>query len=64
MFNPEKVVYDNNGVKTKLKDINPMEGFREHCDFKDAPCNFSGHGWYDRCAWCPDVNGFKRKNEK
>ncbi len=35
---------------------------REHCDFKDAPCNYTGKGWYDRCAWCKDNNGFKRKN--
>jgi len=37
--------------------------FREHCDFKDAPCNYTGKGWYDRCAWCKDNNGFKRKTD-
>ena len=37
--------------------------FREHCDFKDAPCNYTGRGWYDRCAWCKDNNGFKRKTD-
>ena len=36
---------------------------REHCDFKDAPCNYTGKGWYDRCAWCKDNNGFKRKTD-
>jgi len=36
---------------------------REHCRFKDAPCNYTGKGWYDRCAWCKDNNGFRNKNE-
>jgi hypothetical protein len=36
---------------------------REHCRFKDAPCNYTGKGWYDRCVWCKDNNGFKLKNE-
>ena len=35
--------------------------YREHCDFKDAPCKFFGRGWYDRCAGCKDNNGFVRK---
>ena len=37
--------------------------YREHCEFKDAPCNYTGRGWYDRCAWCKDNNGFKRKTD-
>ena len=36
---------------------------REHCRFKNAPCNYTGRGWYDRCAWCKDNNGFRNKNE-
>lgn len=59
---------------SKEKTINEAEGnavlpfvsgsaYREHCDFKDAPCNYTGKGWYDRCAWCKDNNGFKRKTD-
>lgn len=36
---------------------------REDCRFRDAPCNYTGKGWYDRCAWCKDNNGFRNKNE-
>ena len=36
---------------------------REHCPFKLKPCNYTGRGWYDRCAWCKDNNGFIRPKE-
>lgn len=40
-----------------------MEEIREHCDFQDRPCKYTGKGWYDRCAWCSDNNNFKRKTK-
>ena len=55
----------NTPPKTSL-DIAGVSGstlIREHCRFKDAPCNYTGKGWYDRCAWCKDNNGFRDKNE-
>ena len=36
---------------------------REHCPFKLKPCNYTGRGWYDRCAWCKDNNSFIRPKE-
>ena len=35
---------------------------REHCKFKNAPCNYTGKGWYDRCAWCKDNNSFIKRS--
>lgn len=69
MFNTDKKVYNEKGKFIKFSKLKTnknnmiIESFKEHCEFKDAPCNYNGHGWYDRCAWCKDNNGFKRKNE-
>lgn len=62
MINTETEIYDHTGKRVKAKDADLSKGFNEHCRFKDAPCNYNGWGWYDRCAWCPDVNGFEEKN--
>ena len=53
-------VYDKNGNIIDVEDITINTIFREHCDYKGSPCNYYGRGWYDRCAWCKDNNGFKR----
>jgi len=63
MITLDKMVYDHEGKLVNGKTIDLSKGFKEHCDFKNAPCNYNGHGWYDRCAWCKDNNGFKRYNE-
>jgi len=63
MINLEKEIYDHEGKFIKAKDADLNKGFKEHCDFKDAPCNYNGHGWYDRCVWCKDNNGFIRKKK-
>lgn len=63
MFNYNQPLYDEDGNIINIANINISTIFREHCDFKDAPCNYYGRGWYDRCAWCKDNNGFKRKTD-
>jgi len=60
MINENKQVYDHTGKLVTLKDADVNKGFKEHCPFQNRPCNYYGHGWYDRCAWCKDNNGFER----
>lgn len=55
-----KIVHINNGKLSKESDVKIHDIFREHCPFKNDPCNYNGRGWYDRCAWCKDNNGFIR----
>lgn len=57
-----KFVYNHEGQYLPVEKVDLNKGFREHCRFKDAPCNYNGFGWYDRCAWCKDNNGFRDKN--
>ena len=55
----------NDGTQQVL-DLFAVSGstlIREHCPFKLKPCNYTGRGWYDRCAWCKDNNGFIRPKE-
>lgn len=59
----KKLIYDKDGKVLDISSVNTGKIFREHCDFKNAPCNYFGKGWYDRCAWCNDNNGFIRKND-
>ena len=56
--------YDKDFKPIKKSELNFNESYYEHCDFKDDRCHKQGRGWYDRCAWCKDNNGFTRKNEK
>ena len=63
MDNLKPPIYDEDGKALNIADVSISTVFREHCNFKDAPCNYFGRGWYDRCAWCKDNNGFKRRNE-
>ena len=49
--------------KLKIPVTNNNSLIHEYCRFKDAPCNYTGKGWYDRCAWCKDNNGFKSRND-
>lgn len=55
----------NEAGKSQLNrgDVSGSPLIREHCRFKDAPCSYTGKGWYDRCACCKDNNGFRDKNE-
>lgn len=57
----EAKIYNSDGKEIKMSDLKSGEVFREHCDFQNKPCIKFGRGWYDRCAWCVHVNGFKRK---
>ena len=53
--------------KQELQQSNVKDNhiIHEHCPYKDKPCNYTGRGWYDRCAWCKDNNSFIRKtNDK
>jgi hypothetical protein len=59
----DKIVYLKNGNLLNKSDININIIFREHCPFKNEPCNYFNRGWYDRCASCKDNNGFIRKSE-
>ena len=63
MINLETKIYNHEGEFVKAKDADLNKGFKEHCRFKDAPCNYNGWGWYDRCAWCKDNNGFRDKKK-
>jgi hypothetical protein len=58
-----KKIYNENGKALHISDVSGSTIFREHCPFKDAPCNYTGRGWYDRCAWCKDNNSFIRKTD-
>ncbi len=58
MINLDKKVYDHLGNFVNAKDADLNKGFKEHCPFKNDPCNYNGHGWYDRCACCKDNNNF------
>jgi len=59
----ELYLYQVGALKKESKAFDAAS-FREYCDFKNAPCNYTGEGWYDRCAWCKDNNGFIRKKDK
>jgi len=63
MDNLAAPIYNKDGKEIEVSSVTMNTVFREHCAFKDAPCNYYGRGWYDRCAWCKDNNGFKRKTE-
>lgn len=62
MNSTDTKVYDHEGNYTEFNNIDRTKGFKEHCPFKFAPCNYNGWGWYDRCAGCKDNNGFVQKN--
>ena len=62
-MNTDKLSNENENPILRIGAVSGSTLIREHCDFKDAPCNYTGKGWYDRCAWCKDNNGFKRKTE-
>lgn len=65
MTDANKKIYDKNGKELNIGRNNLMGvSFYEHCDFKDAPCNYMGWGWYDRCVFCKDNNGFRRKKDQ
>lgn len=63
MINLDKEIYNHQGKLVKAKDADLNKEFKEHCRFKEAPCNYNGFGWYDRCAWCKDNNGFVDKKK-
>ena len=56
-------IYDKDGKALDIACVSGSTIYREHCPFKLKPCNYTGRGWYDRCAWCKDNNGFIRPKE-
>ena len=56
-----KKMHNETGKGSKIANNGVDAEFREHCPFKDDVCNYFGRGWYDRCVWCKDNNGFIRK---
>ena len=63
MDNIQPPIYDVDGKALDIASVSISTTYREHCDFKDAPCNYFNRGWYDRCSWCKDNNGFVRKTD-
>ena len=61
MIDLDRKIYNSDGVLVKAKEADLKKGFKEHCKFKNGPCNYNGWGWYDRCARCKDNNNFIRK---
>lgn len=63
MLELKEPIYDKDGKALDIASVGCSTIFREHCDFKNAPCNYYGRGWYDRCAWCKDNNNFVRQKK-
>lgn len=63
MLELKEPIYDKDGKALDIASVSGSTILREHCDFKNAPCNYFGRGWYDRCAWCKDNNNFIRQKK-
>lgn len=44
MNSTDTKVYDHQGNFIEFKEVDRSKGFKEHCSFKDAPCNYNGWG--------------------
>lgn len=59
-----KQLAKTNIFNDKSDDVIDNNKIREYCPYKNAPCNYTGKGWHERCVWCKDNNGFVRVDNK